>query len=230
MEKKSILIADDDRGVTDLLSDIFREKGFTVYKAYDGGMALEVYHQHRPHIALLDIDMPNRDGLEVTKSIRQIDNFIPIIILTGFRILEQDSLECYGAGATLFLRKPVRFEEIYACINSLMSRVYDFPEKIKISNYEMNIKSHVLTCGTFESKLTEREAKMLRLLYKCKNKMVTLSELSNYVLRSGIDNNRIQMLRNIVSKLKIKLYLDPAISIESWYGKGYILYISDNKK
>ncbi len=224
MKKRSILIADDDCDFANMLQKIFENHDYIVFKAFDGKKALEIYHQYHPQLALLDIDIPGIDGMELTKTIREVDVFTPIIILTGFRIEEQDSLECYQLGINLFLRKPVTCNEIYACINSMMGTVYGpISEVIRLGDFELDVQTYVLTDGTDECKLSERETKTLQLLFRHKNQVVSREDLVGHLWQNGAVDDNIQMLRNTITYLKKRLRTDPSLSIEVIYGKGYIL-------
>lgn len=231
MKRRSILIADDDDDLMDVLQEIFTEHGYMVYKSSNGLNAMELYNQYQPEIALLDIDMPGRNGLDVALEIRKIDSRILIIILTGFLISEKDSLFCYQSGINLFFRKPLSCNEIFACIDSMAKSYYGpVHEKYGFGDFELDASSFILTVNSVEYKLTEREARTFYILLKYKNRLVTLKELSNFVLKNDVDESNTQMLRNTITDLKKKIKVIPYISIESIYAKGYILKIHDMLK
>ncbi len=229
MKKRSILIADNDSDVTDVLYEIFTNNGYEVYKAYDGRTALETYFQHRPQLLILDIDMPWKNGLEVTKAIRANDRSTLIVVLTGYMVSEQEALECLNNGVDFYLRKPLSHAEIFARINNLMTAVFGpLNEIYYLRGFKLDMSAQILTDNTNEYPLTEREAMALQILLKRKNQIVLLEDLANHVLHDEAHSSNVQMLRNIISNVKKLLGSDPAISVKSAYNKGYILRDSKN--
>lgn len=229
MKKRSILIADDNGDVTDVLYEIFTNKGYEVYKAYDGRAALEIYFRHRPQLLILDIDMPLRNGLEVAKVIKASDRSTLVVVLTGYMVSEKDALECLNNGVDFYLRKPLSHAEIYACINNLMTAILGTLNEIYyLRGFKLDMSAQILIDGTKEYPLTEREAMVLQILIKRKNQIVSLEEMANHVLHDEAHSSNVQMLRNIISNVKKLLCSDPAISIKSAYNKGYILWDREN--
>lgn len=104
-----ILIVDDEIAIVDILKSFLQEKEHKVFTAYDGVEAVEVTKRERPHVILLDIYLPKMDGIQVLKAVREFDDTIGIIIMTGFR--EKDvAQEALKLGAFDYINKPFDFD------------------------------------------------------------------------------------------------------------------------
>ncbi len=104
-----ILIVDDEIAIVDILKSFLEEKEHKVFTAYDGVEAVEVTKRERPHVILLDIYLPKMDGIQVLKAVREFDDTIGIIIMTGFR--EKDvAQEALKLGAFDYINKPFDFD------------------------------------------------------------------------------------------------------------------------
>ena len=223
MKPHRILIAEDDDLLMKMLQQAFKEKDFHVYSTDNGTGALELYQSCKPDAILMDIDMPEQDGWEVLRQIRQENSIIPIIIMSGKKITEADSLKSYGFGATVCIRKPLRYQETIALIQSTIKSAYGMGEVLHIGNFRLDMSSFLLRAGDEEYHLTEREAKTLALLIKNSNRMVTMKDILNYVWYNDELQSNHQMLRNTVVELNKIFKKHGKVKIESVYSKGYIL-------
>lgn len=117
----TILVADDDDIVQETLENLLRGRGYRVEVAQDGQQALEKFHELKPDICILDIDMPRLSGLEVCKSIKDNPDtqLTPVIIMTGFSP-EQEKIRALESGCDDFLTKPIQSAELLARIKSLV--------------------------------------------------------------------------------------------------------------
>jgi DNA-binding response OmpR family regulator len=104
-----ILVVDDEFAIVDILKAFLEDKEHTVFVAYDGAEAVMVAKKERPHVILLDIYLPKLDGIQVLQAVKEFDETIGIIIMTGFREKEvaQKALEL---GAFDYINKPFDFD------------------------------------------------------------------------------------------------------------------------
>lgn len=116
-----ILIVDDVRELVAGLAAYFQQAGFETLAAYDGRTALELFRRERPDLVILDVMMPELDGLEVCRRIRR-ESAVPIIMLTA-RIDEVDTLIGLELGADEYVPKPFRAREVVARARALLRRV-----------------------------------------------------------------------------------------------------------
>lgn len=116
----SLLIIDDDKGLTQLLSDYLSGQGYSVHAAENGRQGLRVIYETRPDIVLLDVTMPEKDGWEILERIREISS-LPIIMLTA-RGDEADILHGFSLGADDYVTKPFSFAQLAARIHAVLAR------------------------------------------------------------------------------------------------------------
>src|SRR5512138_3866848 len=115
-----LLIIDDDKGLTQLLSDYLSGQGYGVRTVENGKLGLRAMYERQPDIILLDITMPEKDGWETLKRIREISN-LPVIMLTA-RGDETDILRGFSLGADDYVTKPFSFAQLSARIHAVLSR------------------------------------------------------------------------------------------------------------
>jgi DNA-binding NtrC family response regulator len=114
--KRKVLIVDDDRDIVSIVSTILAGRGWDISAAYSGSEALEAVTASKPDIILLDIMMPEMNGIEVLKKIRKIDSDARIIMITAFGDVESylDSMEL---GAYEYINKPFETDELLEMID-----------------------------------------------------------------------------------------------------------------
>lgn len=125
-----ILIVDDDHNTVDLLEMVFQKEGYEVIKAGGGREAVKLARRHKPQLVLLDVMMPDMDGVTACQMIRQ-DPMIgqtPIIMLTAAHSIE-NKLQSLHAGADDYLTKPVHPEELRTRVRMLLNRVTHVPQQ-----------------------------------------------------------------------------------------------------
>jgi DNA-binding response OmpR family regulator len=115
----NILAVDDDEKIRELLSTLLRRKGHHVLTASHGQKGIEVFRRERPHVTILDFEMPDMDGLAVLKQIREIDPRAPVIMLTGAGT-EAREKQARELGVTGFLAKGFSLHELGATLNQVL--------------------------------------------------------------------------------------------------------------
>lgn len=117
---RRVLIVDDERKIVQGLVGYFRQAGFETLTAYDGRSALDLARRERPDLILLDLMLPELDGLEVCRQIRR-DSAVPIIMLTA-RVEEADTLIGLELGADDYITKPFSPREVVARVRAVLRR------------------------------------------------------------------------------------------------------------
>src|SRR4029079_18171329 len=116
-----VLIADDDRAIRDALTRALGLEGYDVVQANDGNTALSLIESTQPDVAILDVMMPNIDGLTVCRVLRAESNRLPILMLTA-RTETPDRVAGLDAGADDYLAKPFDLDELLARLRALLRR------------------------------------------------------------------------------------------------------------
>lgn len=119
----TVLVADDEPDVRELVSYRLSRSGYTVIEAKDGEEALRLATEHCPDCAVIDVMMPKIDGYEVTRALRSNEKtrFMPILLLTA-RAQESDIQTGFDAGADDYLKKPFNPDELVARVRAILSR------------------------------------------------------------------------------------------------------------
>jgi two-component system, cell cycle response regulator len=119
-----ILVVEDDRGISGMLSTVLTEQGYDVTVAADGKLAADLLATSSPDLVLLDLNLPNKNGVDVLKELRARGDasgaFVPVIILTGVYTSREDKVKSLDAGADDFLPKPFDMIELMARVRSLL--------------------------------------------------------------------------------------------------------------
>ena len=120
---RTVLVADDDEDILQLVSFRLERAGYTVVTAADGQQALAAARQHQPDLAVLDVMMPGLNGYEVTRQLRAdpATAAIPVILLTA-RVQEADVSRGFEAGADDYLRKPFSPQELRSRVQAILGR------------------------------------------------------------------------------------------------------------
>ena len=114
-----ILVIDDEQAIRTLLDRLLTRTGYDVFLAETGQEGLEIFHREHPNAVILDLKMPGMDGIAVLQQIRLADRKIPVIVLTGARILETDQLR-QASGVTEFIEKEF---SLHRLVDSLQRHV-----------------------------------------------------------------------------------------------------------
>lgn len=176
MESK-ILLVEDERHMAMFIEMELEHEGYRVDTAYDGREGLKKAEKHEYTLILLDIMLPELDGIEVCKRIRQFSN-VPIIMLTAVSDIS-DKVLGLDAGANDYLTKPFAIEELLARIrvyfrNSELSSILN---EIRVKDIVMDNKTHQVWRAGKEIELTKKEYDLLEMLLINKNIVLTREQL-----------------------------------------------------
>lgn len=228
MQKKNILLAEDDNNLGNLLRNYLKAKKYETFLCVDGKEALDEFIRTPYNLCILDIMMPQMDGLALAKEMRKINPLIPIIFLTA-RNQKEDVIEGFITGADDYITKPFSMEELLYRIEAILRRVAEpvihaKEEHYNIGEYSFDTMKQLLTYRNQTIKLTTKESELLELL--CQHKNVILER--NFALRAiWIDDNyfNARSMDVYITKLRKYLQKDPSVKILNVHGKGYKLLI-----
>ncbi len=123
VEDATILVADDDQDILNLVCFRLEQVGFDVVRASDGAEAVRLASEHRPALCVLDVQMPEMSGYEAVEQLKADEGLrdVPIILLTA-SVQERDMARGYEVGADDYMRKPFNPRELQARIEKLLQR------------------------------------------------------------------------------------------------------------
>ncbi len=229
MEYK-ILVADDEKEIRNLLKLYLENDGFKVVEASTGLEVLDLLDKEKPDMCLLDIMMPDMDGLTALKNLRQKSN-IPVMMITA-RTADAERILGLNIGADDYICKPFNPLEVAARVKAFMRRYYDLgagnikeeAEVLKAMDLELDTDKCMLTKGGEIIELTSVEYKMMEMFMKNPGKVFTKQQLYEYAWGDDFfasDNN----IMVAISKLRTKLDEDASKYIKTMRGLGYRLEI-----
>ena len=176
-----ILIADDNKDITDILSVYVKKEGYEPLIATDGVMAEDMYFKNEPVAVLLDVMMPFKDGYEVCKSIRQKSS-VPIILITA-RGEDYDKIMGLDIGADDYIVKPFSPSEVMARLRAVLRRINrdeiskDSASVLKVNNMEVNLEEYSFMIDGRKIPLTKKEIETMWTLAGNPNKVFTRDNL-----------------------------------------------------
>jgi two-component system response regulator MprA len=183
-----VLIADDDRAIREALTRALGLEGYDVVQAVDGTTALALIESAQPDVAILDVMMPNIDGLTVCRVLRAERNRLPVLMLTA-RTETPDRVAGLDAGADDYLAKPFDLEELLARLRALLRRTKadDDPdgEAVQLLDLRLDPTSRRVWRGEREIDLSKTEFDLLELLLR--NQGIVLDHSTIYDRIWGYD-------------------------------------------
>ncbi len=161
----SVLVVEDDRSVRDAVTRVLNFEGYTVVSAKDGGEALESVTSHLPDLVIMDVMMPNVDGLTATKMLRAKHATLPILLLTARHEVTDRVAGIHDAAAD-YLVKPFALDELLARVRALLRRtsVSGSDATVRVLDLELDPMSRQVTRGGRHLDLTKTEFDLLELL------------------------------------------------------------------
>lgn len=220
-----LLIVEDEPNLLSILRKGFAENNNEVSVALDGKTALEMIHNYNFDVVILDVMLPDINGIEICRRLRASKNFVPVLLLTALGTSE-NIVTGLNAGADDYLVKPFKFGELDARVNALNRRANQDTEKVDtivISDLEINGKAKSVKREGESIILTAKEFKLLYYLAKNTGRIVSRDQILDNVWDINFDMNTnvvdvyITYLRKKIDKpFKTKL-------IHTMKGLGYIL-------
>jgi DNA-binding response OmpR family regulator len=226
MKPLKILFADDDLKYALILKRFLEAEGYEVYYAGNGRIALEQYPEVKPDLILLDINMPEVNGYEVARQIRETDKHTLIFFLTD-RTDKTDRLEGFKVRANDYLSKPFYPEELIARIRERFDGLDEGNEKeiYTFGNTTFDYTNNELRTSANKVLITSRQAEILRLLVKHMNSAVSRETILEQVW--GVASHTNSLALNVqISYLRKALRNDASVQIESLMKKGYIIKVA----
>lgn len=222
-----MLIADDNKQITSILSNYARKEGFKPVVALDGEEALRLFDEHEPDIAmvLLDVMMPKVDGFEVCRRLRG-KSLVPVIMVTA-RGEDFEKIMGLDIGADDYIIKPFSAGEVMARVRAILRRMQPREEKTahniyRYSNLMIDLDKYAVTVNGSEVPLTKKEVELLWTLAKNSSKVFSRDNLLDslwgydYYGDSRTVDSHIKRMR-----AKLDKFEHPGWEIKTIWGVGY---------
>ena len=224
---KRLLVADDDRKTVELVKLYLQRDGYQVITAYDGRSALDAAREQRPDLVVLDLMMPELDGLDVCRLLRA-ESKVPIIMLTA-RTTEADRIAGLDLGADDYVTKPFSPRELAARVRAVLRRVAEQeaeqgPQQLRLGRLVVDFRRHEAKVGAEPVALTPTEFKLLKVLATEPGRAFTRAQLVDQVLSGGYEGFE-RTIDVHVMNLRRKIEPDPSRPryLLTVYGVGYKL-------
>jgi two-component system, OmpR family, KDP operon response regulator KdpE len=223
-----ILVVDDEPAIRRFLRTSLSAQGYDVLEAEDGKQAMDMMRRNALDLVILDLGLPNADGFEVIRQMRNGGSPLPIVVLSS-RSDEKGKVEALDLGADDYVTKPFGMEELMARVRAAVRhRLQQEGEKplFKSGDLSADLVRRIVTVRDKEVKLTPREYDLLRLLIAHAGKVLTHKFILNEVWGAETD---VQYLRIYIRTLRQKLEANPEqpALIQTDQGVGYRLRAAD---
>lgn len=220
-----ILIIEDETKVVSFVKEGLEEHGFEVDFASEGLVGEKKIVENSFDLVILDIKLPDINGFELCKRIKEIKPEIPVLMLTALGTTD-DKLSGFDSGTDDYLVKPFEFKELVARVRALLRRtsgVSHSSSKLVVADLELDLKTKLAKRGDKTIELTAKEYALLEFLMKNVNSVVSRGEIAENVWDIGFDTgtNTIDVYINILRK-KIDHGFDTKL-IQTKIGMGYML-------
>jgi two-component system, OmpR family, response regulator ArlR len=213
-----ILIVEDEKRLAKLLKDAISDSFYSVVIAKDGIEGLKKFKSFKPDIVITDIMMPFCDGLEMTQQIKELDENLPIIILSAYSDKEK-LLKAIEIGISKYFIKPFDPEEVIEHINKIAPKLYKQKRNILKENFIFDNNSMNLYKDGVLIVLSKREKEFFYFMIKNKNILVLTKDIKKKLWQEDVSDER---LRTFVKRLRIKTSKD---IIDNISGQGYLISV-----
>jgi two-component system OmpR family response regulator len=221
-----VLVVDDERSITELLATALRYLGYQVTVAASGFEALDAAASRTPDLVVLDVMLPDIDGFEVCRRLREARDFVPVIFLSA-RDSEDDRVTGFVRGGDDYVTKPFSLEELTLRIGALLRRVGkgrdpDATARLRYRDLEMDEDRHQVWRGGREVQLSPTEFRLLRYFLLNPERVLSKQQILDHVWQydfNGEDN----VVETYVSYLRRKLDDGDPRLLRTVRGFGYVL-------
>jgi len=219
-----VLVVDDEPSLCELLSMALRYEGWEVATAQDGTAAVKTAREFRPDAVVLDVMLPDMDGLEVLRRLRADAPLVPVVFLTA-RDAVEDRIAGLTAGGDDYVTKPFSLEEVAARLRGLLrrtSRAVSDDGLLVVGDLTLDEESHEVTRGGEDIRLTATEFELLRYLMRNPKRVLSKAQILDRVWEYdfGGQGNIVELY---ISYLRRKIDAGREPMIHTMRGAGYLI-------
>lgn len=216
----NILVVEDDRHVRRLLEAVLKREGYHVYKAEDGVKALQILHVQHIDLIILDIMMPNMDGYEFAKELRDVNMMTPILMATA-KHLPEDKKRGFLLGIDDYMTKPIDTEEMLLRIQAILRRAHIAnARKLVIDKVILDYDTLTVTRELDKQTLPKKEFLLLFKLLSYPERIFTRIQLMDEIW--GMESESTDTTVNVhINRLRKRFESYPEFELISVRGLGY---------
>ena len=217
----NILVGEDDATACRLMCEVLRQAGYQPFPAGDGAQALALMEHRHIDLAVVDLTMPQMDGLTFTRTVREGGSSLPILMVTA-RVAQADKREGFRAGTDDYMVKPVDEEEMLWRIEALLRRSRSAAEqRLTVGGTVLDYRAMSATCGGKPVPLSAKEFQLLYKLLSYPETLLTKRQLIDELwdLDSDVDEHTVEVH---ISRLREKFRGCPDFHIRTIRGFGYM--------
>lgn len=225
MDTKRILIVDDESQITRALRHGLLAHRFDVRTAADGESALDTFRDFRPDLVITDLQMPEMDGIELCRRIRE-NSQIPIIVLS-VKGEERTKVAALDSGADDYITKPFGMDELIARVRAVLRRAPEerAGERLEVGDFVMDLDAHQIFVRGEQVHLTPKEFEILSYMLKHHGTVMTHKALLTAIWGANY-SEQTEYLRVFLGNLRKKIEANPSepkyIKTEPWIGYRFI--------
>lgn len=216
----NILIVDDDKNIRKLMRAVLERSGYNVYTASDGKEALELTDNVKINLAVVDVMMPNMDGYEFTRTLRTLNDELPVLMVSA-KQLSEDRKQGFLAGIDDYMVKPVDLEEFLLHVKALLRRAkINDEKKIVIGSVVVDSESFTVTKDGMVQELPQKEFQLLYKLLSYPNKIFTRIQIMDEIWGMDCDTGW-ETVTVHIARLRKRFEGWKEFEIQSVRGLGY---------
>jgi two-component system, OmpR family, copper resistance phosphate regulon response regulator CusR len=222
-----ILLVEDEFKLASFIKKGFEQEGYAIEVAYDGRVAESVVKQKMFNVAILDVNLPGRNGFELCRDLKSQDNATAVIMLTALDSMD-DKEEGFNAGADDYLVKPFEFKELLLRVRALSKRFSIKSESIlQLGGLKLNRMTKKVSRDEKPIDLTQKEYSLLEYFMLNQDKVISRIEISENVWELNFDTQT-NIIDVYVSHLRKKIDRDWNIKLlHTVVGMGYIMKLKE---
>ncbi|MFV0466121.1 MAG: response regulator transcription factor [Lachnospiraceae bacterium] len=225
----AILVVEDDRTLNRMIELKLQQENYRVFTSFDGVEALSAMEHHHVDLIICDLMMPNMNGLELIKALRESRNHLPVLMITAKDQME-DMESGFAAGSDDYMIKPVRMKELLLRVGALLRRVKIENEKqLRINQAVLDYQTLSVEIRGDHFELPPKEFYLLFKLLSNPNKIFTRLDLMDEIWGMENDSDE-RTVDTHIKKLRRKFEGYPDFELQTIRGIGYRGKVSDGSK
>ena len=209
----NLLVVEDDKMIREGICEFLSEFGYKTYQAEDGKQAISIFENNEINLAILDIQLPYINGLDVLKKIRETSD-IPAIMLTAFSD-EEYKINAFTSLADGYIEKPFSLPVLKVRVESLIKKYYGNNETFNYKNTEVNFASYTAKLNGKKVDVNAKELEILKYMIENEGQALTRMQIIDSVWKETDEIPFDRVIDVYIKELRKKLQLDCIVTIRN---------------